>query len=390
MGIVLFGCGTVGYEALCALGEENISCFCDNNISLAGKQKYGKCIISFEELKQKGKEAIVIICADGRKAFAIAEQCEKNGIRDYVTYQATKDKVGSKAQMLRFVSDPENRMNIRINMYISKANELQKQVDYFKKHADIRTMKSAQGKLRKRQLQTVEVATSFFEKISELNIKPFLYAGNLLGYVRHGGFIPWDDDVDFGLMREDYEKLRSFCYEHMHQSSDCVGEKKETFRSEMDDYFWVNFGDHIGVVNVLSDGREYGMDFFSMDCYDENYTFEELRKYACNLKEKLIEAKSDEEKRDLIADAFRENDHVVKESNHIYFGIDNMDIMQKYHRGEWISGNVVFPLRQIKFEEKEFWIPNDPEKFVQYIYEDIWNFPEDIGIPKHVYLDEGE
>lgn len=45
------------------------------------------------------------------------------------------------------------------------------------------------------------------EVIERHGLRYFLVGGTTLGAIRHQGFIPWDDDVDIGLPREDYDKL---------------------------------------------------------------------------------------------------------------------------------------------------------------------------------------
>ena len=69
--------------------------------------------------------------------------------------------------------------------------------------------------LTEEELKIVEkrILERFDRLASEHGLRYSIAYGTLLGAMRHGGFIPWDDDIDIVMPREDYEKLRALSFD---------------------------------------------------------------------------------------------------------------------------------------------------------------------------------
>ncbi len=70
-----------------------------------------------------------------------------------------------------------------------------------------------QGKLDRVKKIEMDIIAEIDRVCKENDITYFLVGGTLLGAIRHQGFIPWDDDMDIGMLRDDYDKFRRVCPE---------------------------------------------------------------------------------------------------------------------------------------------------------------------------------
>jgi lipopolysaccharide cholinephosphotransferase len=78
--------------------------------------------------------------------------------------------------------------------------------DLLKAHIDIGKIPPARGNLKIIQDSSLSLLSVFDKIAKKHNIIYWIDSGTLIGYVRHNGFIPWDDDIDIAMLRSDYDK----------------------------------------------------------------------------------------------------------------------------------------------------------------------------------------
>ena len=238
------------------------------------------------------------------------------------------------------------------------------------------------------------------EICQELRIEYFLAYGTLLGAIRHKGFIPWDDDIDIGMDRSNYERfisespsrLAAYGYKLQHRSTDCycVYNYVKIRKDDTSYVEWCNRnsaqlnGIYIDIFvfddapDDINEAKKWGKKIKSLD---RKYTFHQtpdISEPPVGMKRRFIQ--------------------FVRRCLYLVLQIESIDslhakftkLQTKYrnagtehiadmtygrYRWAYYAKEDVFPVKRGRFEDIEVYFPNKPEKMLSETYGDYMALP---------------
>lgn len=261
------------------------------------------------------------------------------------------------------------------------AKERQENVfyQYKKDKIDITKVPPAQGLLRDIQLANLALLKELAYVCEKNNFKYILDAGTLLGAIRHTGFIPWDDDIDILMFREDYEKIVSV-FKNTTRDSDIYAEYHRD-KDTNSQYF----------IKIKHKKCPFlGVDIFPLDSYGKHLSLKEqliatnkICKILKHLKKEINPNISNMETKTILTKTMKENILLssANENGDFVYGVDFAHKLKNW----FLDRDIVLPLRKIQFEDSEYTTVNKPKEFLKNIYGDYMKYPKKMKILHYSY-----
>ena len=248
------------------------------------------------------------------------------------------------------------------------------------------------------EIQKIEkdLLNAFILFCQENNLKYYLAYGSALGTIRHHGFIPWDDDIDVCMPRQDYDKLLDLIKAENKISKSCVfkipGDKNysysfiklinpNTFLVEsglLEKYsigVWIDIFpiDHVSEndkdrkkyikqINLLNKIIQYNS-LISVKSRPTNNIIKNYIKQIVIMLSKLLVKCVSLERFTMIVDNLARNYDLMNQSSNLY-----SEIVWYHQEKDVYNKDIIFPLRKGQFEKIECSLPNDVNQYLILFY----------------------
>lgn len=285
-------------------------------------------------------------------------------------------------------------------------------VNYAKKFPDRR--KEKKTLLKKIQHVELRILKIFDDICQRNNLNYFLLAGTLLGADEYKGFIPWDDDVDVIMPREDFEKFSKIAQKELPSDlfwQDIYTDNFPHFRMlfgkirDKNSQMEKNNNYHTGVFldnfilekisidpKIAKTQKRYLNFLCHLDLLKNNKSFMK------QIRVKKIASKNIIFKTALPIFAFfssillRNFDVPGKLRKRYYRKIANTNYKYCWYIGEGkyleLNKKDIFPLKKIQFEDSKFNAPNNYKKFIKMYYGKFVLPPKHLRKPGHIEIKE--
>lgn len=259
-----------------------------------------------------------------------------------------------------------------------------------------RSLPKATGDMRLLQLGCAKLLGEFDALCKANEIPYWINFGTLIGAIRHGGFIPWDDDTDLGIMRDDLDRLMNVVEEESRYRITVVYDKYVHCRQvrflyadgSIPCFLDLFIYDWAPAVDAAKAERQRELRRQMVDEMekDERLAFLGECPYYSGEKSALIQGYYDR-----CLGVSRDEGIICDggEAKAIVWAIDNLDD-DKQHQWSY-SLSDLFPTQEMEFEGVKLEAPGNPDVFLQSRYGDILELPKDIHTHfEHVDHDELE
>jgi lipopolysaccharide cholinephosphotransferase len=248
--------------------------------------------------------------------------------------------------------------------------------------------------LRSVQLVQLAILKEFAVICKKHNLTYWLDAGTLLGAVRHGGFIPWDDDLDVGMPTHDYRKFLEIAEKEL--PSNLFLQTKKT--NPKVPFFYAKLRDNNSLfVDHRMDMRLASHKGVYMDVF-EYVPCPKLSKSIIRFFYKTIG-------KPLAVLSERQYLSLKSVIQYFVFGISPVIfkplwlIVTAFGKKEYLANKIedngyfvhfhsetVFPVKPIVFEGQEFPAPNNPDSYLKTIYGDYMTLPPEKDRITHAHM----